>query len=122
MLHSGKFKEPCYLEATKALQNRVGSNQPDDDTREFPFESSQNRPCHKKYSMPPSILPSTHSMQESVSQKKRHPMPRPTGPREQELIHATCCMRCDARCACPFPVYTKICIMLCPDASGGRGP
>lgn len=35
----------------------------------------------------------------------------------------TCCMRCDARCACPFPVYTKICIMLCPDASGGgEGP
>lgn len=67
-----------------------------------------------------SVLPSIHPFHARVRvpEEKRHPMPRPTVPREQELVHATC----DAmRCACPFPVYTKICIMLCPDASG-EGP
>lgn len=119
------LREPCYLGATKAMQNRVASNQPDDDTREFPFGISQNRPCHKNHSMPPSILPSTHSMQESVFPKRNATQcpVRPTGPREQELVHATCCMRCVMRDApAPFPSTPRYasCCALTP--AGGKGP
>lgn len=76
-------------------------------------------PCHKIHSMPLSFLPCKSPC------PKTPPHARPTVPpvnRSWSTPHAAC--DASARCACPFPVYTKICIMLCPDASVGglEGP
>lgn len=77
-------------------------------------KATKPSPCHKIHSMPLSFLPCKSPC------PKTPPHARPTVlavNRSWPMPHAAC--DASARCACPFPVYTKICIMLCPDASVG---